>query len=68
MEFVSNKGNSTKLLELKEKVRYVAISYHNMAVEEEFRKRRDKALEWYKQSCDVIKQYLGETEPLLAKF
>ena len=39
---------------IKEKARYVAISFHNIAAEEEFAKNYEKAMESYKKGLEIL--------------
>ncbi len=51
-----------------EKIRYVAISYHNMGVEQEFLQRNKDALNSYKNACKIFEEHNASEEPLLLKF
>lgn len=50
------------------KVHLVAVAFYNLAVEEEFQRDYDKALEWYKKAYQFIEEKLGPNEVSIKKF
>ena len=52
----------------KEKLRLLAISYHNLSVEEDHFDRRDKAIEYSKKAYQLMKSRFGDGNKLTAKF
>ena len=68
VDFLSDPNNKLNKEKLTEKVRYVAISYHNVGVEEEHRKNYQQSLEWYEKAYLVFEEYSVLDEPLYIKF
>jgi hypothetical protein len=46
----------------------LAISYHNLAVEEDFCKEPEAAIHSYNQAFQIIEKYKGPQDPLYSKF
>ena len=58
--------NNKKLIG--EKAKYVAISFFNIAVEEEFLKNFDRSLSFYKQAIETLQNYSSSEANLVEKF
>ena len=46
----------------------MAIAFYNLAVEEEFFKRYEASLNYYKKSCTIVEEHFGPEDALVKKF
>ncbi|KAL4471738.1 hypothetical protein ABPG74_008631 [Tetrahymena malaccensis] len=69
LEFLSDPSSKRDIAQLTEKVKFTAISFHNIAVEEEYFQNYDKAKDNYRQSYTLFEDHgLSLQDPLYQKF
>ncbi|KAL4511973.1 hypothetical protein ABPG72_012818 [Tetrahymena utriculariae] len=69
LEFLSDPQSKRDIAQLTEKVKFTAISFHNIAVEEEYFQNYDKAKDNYRQSYTLFEDHgLSLQDPLYQKF
>jgi hypothetical protein len=48
--------------DFKDRISILAVSYHNLGVEQEFLKQYQEAMQSYKQACTFALNYLGKND------
>lgn len=67
IEVINNPGLKLNEKLMREKVKYVGMSFHSLGVQEENQQNYDRALDYYKKGQEIIIQYVGEQDSVFKK-